>query len=100
MRNVVLSLVAVLALVCVGCEGWNMGGGEGSKTAAPAKSLYERLGGKPAITAVVDDFVGRAASDPKVNFTRKGIPGAEWQATPENVAHLKAGLVDFVTMAA
>ena len=27
------------------------------------KSLYERLGGKPAITAVVDDFVGRNQID-------------------------------------
>jgi hemoglobin len=36
------------------------------------KSLYERLGGEPAITAVVDDFVGRAAADPKVDFTRGG----------------------------
>ena len=61
-------------------------------------SLYDRLGGKPAITAVVEDFVGRAAGNPKVNFTRKGT-GAEWAATPENVAHLKAMLVEFVAMA-
>ena len=39
---------------------------------AAEKSLYERLGGEPAITAVVDDFVGRAAADPKVDFTRHG----------------------------
>lgn len=63
-------------------------------------SLYDRLGGRPAITAVVDDFVGRAAGDPKVNFTRKGVQGAEWAATPDNVAHLKAMLVEFVSMAA
>jgi hemoglobin len=39
---------------------------------AAEKSLYERLGGEPAITAVVADFVGRAAADPKVNFFRDG----------------------------
>ena len=30
-------------------------------------SLYERLGGKPAITAVVDDFVGNVAADNRIN---------------------------------
>jgi hemoglobin len=69
-----------------------MGGGSAKKT------LWERLGGEPAVTAVIDDFVGRAASNPKVNFTRKGTPN-EWQATPENVALLKKRLVQFVSMA-
>lgn len=59
------------------------------------KSLYDRLGGEKAVTAVVDDFVNRAAGDPAVNFTRKGTP-AEWPATPDNVAHLKKMLVEFV----
>ena len=59
------------------------------------KSLYERLGGEPAVTAVVDEFVARAASNPAVNFTRKGT-AREWQATPENVAKLKKHLVQFV----
>jgi len=63
------------------------------------KSLYERLGGEPAITAVVDDFVGRAAADPKVNFARKGT-SMEWQATPQNVAHVKMRLVQFISKAA
>jgi hemoglobin len=63
------------------------------------KSLYHRLGEEPAIRAVVDDFVARAASDPKVNFTRKGVPGAEWQATPENVEKLKVRLVQFIGQA-
>lgn len=64
---------------------------------APAKekSLYERLGGEDAIKAVVDDFVGRAAANPKVNFTRKGTP-AEWKPTPEGVDHLKQMLVQLV----
>jgi hemoglobin len=36
-------------------------------------SLYERLGGKDAITAVVDDFVGRCAADARINgkFARR-----------------------------
>lgn len=31
------------------------------------KSLYERLGGKKAITAVVDEFVSRVAADKRIN---------------------------------
>jgi len=67
------------------------------KKEAPAKekTLYERLGGEDAIKAVVDDFVGRAAANPKVNFTRKGTP-AEWKPTPEGVDHLKKKLVELV----
>ena len=36
---------------------------------APAaqKSLYDRLGGQPAIQAVVDDFIGNVAGDARIN---------------------------------
>ena len=86
-----LVAAVVLGLGFSGCE--HFGG-----TPTEQTSLFERLGGEPAITAVVSDFVGRAASDPKVNFTRKGS-GMEWQATPENVAHLKKLLVQFISTA-
>ena len=48
------------------------------------KSLYERLGGKPAIQAVVDDFVANVAADTRINryFANANIP------------RLKAQLVD------
>jgi hemoglobin len=38
-------------------------------------TLYERLGGKDAITAVVDDFVARCAGDNRINgkFARTDI---------------------------
>ena len=40
------------------------------------KSLYERLGGTPAITAVVDDFIGNVAGDARINrrFAKTDIP--------------------------
>jgi hemoglobin len=40
------------------------------------KSLYDRLGGKGAITAVVDDFVGNVAGDKRINgfFAKADIP--------------------------
>ena len=39
-------------------------------------SLYDRLGGKPAITAVVDKFVGNVAKDDRINgrFATTDIP--------------------------
>jgi hemoglobin len=40
------------------------------------RSLFERLGGSEAITAVVDDFVARCAGDSRINskFARTDIP--------------------------
>jgi hemoglobin len=53
------------------------------------QTLYERLGGKNAIVAVVDDFVARCAADSRINpkFARTDVP------------RLKAMLVDQVTSA-
>lgn len=44
--------------------------------AASSAPLYERLGGKPAIVAVVDDFVGNIAGDARINgrFANANIP--------------------------
>jgi len=52
-------------------------------------SLYDRLGQKPAITAVVDEFVGNVANDNRINsrFSTTDIP------------RLKGHLVDQVCMA-
>jgi hemoglobin len=69
----------------------------GPSAAIPEKSLYERLGGEPAIKAVVTDLVGRLAANPKVNVTRKGVDGARtWEPTPENVAKLDRLLFQLV----
>jgi truncated hemoglobin YjbI len=66
--------------------------------AKPAtKSLYDRLGGQKAITAVIDDFVSRAATDEKVNFFRKGTD-REWKPSDKEVAMLKTHLVNLVGM--
>jgi hemoglobin len=72
--------------------------GLGGKTTTVAKTLYERLGGEQALKAVVDDFVARAATDKKVNFTRKGTK-AEWEPTEDNVKKLKKGLIAFIGQA-
>jgi len=66
--------------------------------AAAQGSLYDRLGGEPAIASVVDSMVAYAAADTALNFTRAGTAN-EWEATPENVALLKTRLVQFVGQA-
>jgi hemoglobin len=57
-----------------------------SNTGATAqhRSLYERLGGQPAITAVVDDFVANVAADRRIN---RFFANA-------NIGRLKARLVE------
>jgi len=52
------------------------GGESGRGDMMASKSLYERLGGKPAITAVVDDFVANVAADSRINgrFANANIP--------------------------
>jgi hemoglobin len=53
------------------------------------KSLYSRLGGKKAITAVVDEFVGIVAKDDRINKFFAGAAG-----DPKRLAMFKAKLVD------
>jgi hemoglobin len=45
------------------------------------KTLYTRLGGKPAIRAVVNDFVGNVAADKRINrfFAKTDIPNLKRQ---------------------
>ena len=68
-------LAAVLAAgLLAGCQG--MGGMQSGMGMGGQKSLYDRLGGQPAITAVVDDFVGNVAADTRINgfFAKTDIP--------------------------
>ena len=63
-----------------------------AQTETMKKSLYDRIGGQAALTKVVDDFVARAAANPKVNFTRNG----KWMASDANVKQLKVHLINFL----
>jgi hemoglobin len=63
--------IGVLSLgILVGCAT------TGEQMATKEKSLYDRLGGKPAITAVVDDVVARVAADRRINhfFANTDLP--------------------------
>jgi len=69
----------LVALVLVSC----------SSQKVAERPLYERLGGKDAISAVVDDFVANVAADTRINgrFAKTDIP------------HLKQMLVDQICQA-
>ena len=71
-----ITALALFALVLVACG-------------SPQPSLYERLGGKDAITGVVGDFVANVAADTRINsrFANTDIP------------HLKQMLVDQICQA-
>ena len=66
-----LVVAALVAGLLAGCQ--SMGGAK--MDAGAQKSLYDRLGGQPAIVAVVDDFVGNVAADGRINgfFARTDI---------------------------
>jgi hemoglobin len=76
--RIILAAVAVMSLTT-------------SLNAADTKSLFERLGGMPAIQAVASDLVDRILVDQRVNkwFTHAA-------ASPENTRQYKAKLADFL----
>jgi hemoglobin len=80
-HSIVKGLAAgALVLVVAGCA---------QQQAMKEKPLYERLGGLPAIQAVIDDFVANVAADARINkqFAQTDIP------------RLKKNLVDQVCQA-
>lgn len=85
-RMASLSLILGLALTVAACD--TVGSGS-TGTAATEKSLYDRLGGKTAITAVVDDFVARVAADNRING----------KFANANIARLKSMLIDQICQA-
>src|SRR5438128_5639794 len=64
------------------------------QSAMKEKSLYDRLGGKKAITAVVDEFVGRVAADKRINNYFMAAA-----SDPARLAAFKMKLVDQICQA-
>ena len=90
MRIRFMSLAAIAALSFTACHGKKSDTTGGGDKAASGKSLYDRLGGTPAITAVVDDFVGNVVADARINAYFTNADGA----------HLKQMLVLQISEAA
>ena len=84
----VIGLAASLALTAIAMAA------TGAKSDPAAKSLYERLGGKTAITAVVNEFVGNVAGDSRINNFFKKTAG-----DPKRLAAFKTKLVNQICQA-
>lgn len=81
-------------------------GAEDGKENKEGKTLYDRIGGEPVLTAIVDDMTTRVLADPRVNFERKDVKvnwiGSKydsWDPNPENVARFKTRMVQFLSLA-
>jgi hemoglobin len=61
----------------------------------PKESLYARLGGRPAVTAVVDGLFTKMLADSRVNTWFRHVEG-----NAERAAAYKAKLHDFICQAA
>lgn len=78
LKSFVCGVLAGGALITLGACAQQSGTGSSSRSGSIAStaSLYDRLGGKPAITAVVDQFVANVAADSRINarFATTDIP--------------------------
>lgn len=81
-----LIVVAIAAAVAIGCIT--------TASADDKKSLYNRLGGKKAITAVVDEFVNNVVGDARINKFF-----ADTAKDPKRVAKFKGNLIDQICAA-
>jgi hemoglobin len=72
-----LTLLSLVVFVGCATTSASTGGTDAAKPAGDAKpaattaeapkKLFDRLGGKPAVEAVIDDFLGRVAGDETIN---------------------------------
>jgi hemoglobin len=95
MRKILLAfaITATLALGSVS-SGANCFAANNNTKAAKDKTLYERLGGKKSITAVVEAFVGNCANDTRINKFF-----AKTAADKKRLAKFKETLVDQICQA-
>lgn len=85
-KGFILAGVSTVVLVAA-----SLGAGVPDKA---AKSLYERLGGKKAIVAVVDEFVANCAGDNRINSFFK-----DTASDKKRLASFKQKLVDQICQA-
>jgi hemoglobin len=85
-----LMVVAIAAAVVMGCLSIASAQGMDKKT----KSLFTRLGGKKAITAVVEEFVNNCATDTRINKFF-----ADTAKDKNRLAKFKGNLVDQICQA-
>ena len=72
-KNLALTSLALLVAALAGCAKQDNAASDSvaaaatDTTAKASRSLFDRLGGQPAITAVVDSFVAIVAKDARIN---------------------------------
>ncbi len=88
-RHFTKAMIALVAFAGLATTTW-----ADDKMMGKEKSLYTRLGGKKAITAVVDEFVGRCAGDSRINGFFK-----QTAADPKRLAKFKMNLVEQICQA-
>jgi hemoglobin len=88
MKRNICGVLAIAAII-VGTSSVGVFGAD-----AKEKSLYERLGGKKAIAAVVDEFIGRVAADNRINAYF-----AKTAADKKRLKTFKGNLIDQICMA-
>ena len=95
MRKILIA-VAIATAVAFGSMNTPAASAEDKKMAKPAKpkSLYARLGGKKAITAVVDEFVNNCATDTRINKFF-----ADTAKDPKRLKKFKTNLVNQICQA-
>ncbi|CAN5898142.1 group 1 truncated hemoglobin [soil metagenome] len=76
MRAGMFVMAALLAVAACGGKGKG-GGGGGSGVPLAERSLYDRIGGKDAITGMIEDFVANVAADKRISafFDNADMPG-------------------------
>ena len=65
-------LVTLLACGCASSKATEKKTDDAGAGGTAGKTLFDRLGGKPAIEAVIDDFLGRVSQDERINASFAG----------------------------
>ena len=80
MRTKMFLIIALASASLAACGGGKKTG-DTTTTGAGGDTLYTRLGGQPAVAAVVDDFVANVAADARINafFANANIPNLKKQ---------------------
>ena len=94
------STLVLLCLLAPGCVGSGNHPAKNEPQRSQGEStLYDRLGGGPAVYAIADNLIERTMSDPRVNLGRTGHQHV-WVPTPGHVAELKTYWAQFLGMLA
>ncbi|RIV27080.1 group 1 truncated hemoglobin [Fibrisoma montanum] len=87
-----IAMIAMSSFAFVSCNK------DDDQPAAPS-SLYDRLGGKNAISAVVDQFITNVAADPKMKRTFQPLLDDVGKGNTARVTSLRNNLIDQIGQA-